>query len=321
MADRNLSHTFRDRKLEMIRNQKSAQDYVNDLEETWLLNIDLFGKMIYQVDHDGSLENKLRFFKELYFRKQSLIVKKEGATAKLLVNQQIQEEIKRNQDLVAKEREELIKEMMENIANKDSGMKEYFDKFKEVDIYLEKQIKLNRQPSFKDLAWFRTKEFINLNTELKWNKLALESEIYRNVSQSKALGHRNKAIFTERLMTYDIQDEQEISRKSKATVTNLKKQIEEKKQTKKQLLKQLKELENKMEKQKSMTQLMMSPIIKNRRDSNALGLVNAFGLGNLNETIVSREEESKFDFSILKHAKEDGFGVLNKDDWDVSMID
>lgn len=178
-----LDYTFRNHKeIIQLKDKNKMKEYIFDLEQTWGLNIDLLNSMIednskFNINEKHECIKNIKKIKAMFEKKKKLFTEKSKIRSKLLMDQQILEEHRRRNEENNAYYQEQIEEYKENIEKKDEFVKNYEKKFNEVEIYVQRQSKLSKNPLYDCLFSFEILPFIYANEDLNIRKKLLNDEI------------------------------------------------------------------------------------------------------------------------------------------------
>lgn len=178
-----LDYAFKFHKAKIQTKDKDKfkiEEYVYDLENTYLINIDLYENMIY--DHISFTSEQRKFIKsyiekikELFNKKKTLREDKIKLRGKLLMDKQIMEEFRRRNEENNAYYQEQVEEHKENLEKKDSFIKQFEKKFYEVEIYVQREAK-NDKHKWDHFLNFEILGFINNNELLNRKKVEILDE-------------------------------------------------------------------------------------------------------------------------------------------------
>jgi prefoldin subunit 5 len=156
------------------------EEYVYDLENTWGLNIEMFETMFPDFSDFNSEQKKgihtiIHRIKDLFNKKKKLREGKGKLRGKLLMDQQILEEYKRRNEENHAYYQEQVDEYKENIEKKDSFVKQFEKKFNEVEIYVQREAKNNK--NYEHFLCFEMIGFIYNNEMLHRRVMSFNDEI------------------------------------------------------------------------------------------------------------------------------------------------
>jgi len=157
------------------------EEYIYDLENTWSINTEILITIL-KENNNYTKENKSQLcaiidkIQDLVEKKKSLRENKMKMRGKLLMDKQIMEEYKRRYEENNVYYSEQIDEFKENLDKKESFIKQFFKKFKEVEIFVQRESK-NRKHKWENLENFEIIPFINQNEELHKKKLEIIDEM------------------------------------------------------------------------------------------------------------------------------------------------
>lgn len=192
-----LSYGFKLQKNNICSNDnKKLEEYTYDLENTWVLNLELLENML---EYHNKNEKKQKSLKscinncKLYFGKiKDLRNEKYKLRSKHLMTQQIYQEYQRRNDENENFYSEQIEEIEENISKKEFFLKQFEKKFNEVEIYVQRESKLIKdEQAFKKFHFFKILTFINTNDALQYRKLILNEGITKALEELKNLKKEN----------------------------------------------------------------------------------------------------------------------------------
>jgi hypothetical protein len=118
---------------------------------------------------------------------------------KLLIENQIHEEIKRKIDENDEYYKDQLKEIEENLDNKEEYIKIFEKKLKEVEIYVQKNTKNLTNSKFEVYKDFKINDFIITNTDLCKKKDQIEKDIIRIKKEGEQIRSENKNYLQETL--------------------------------------------------------------------------------------------------------------------------
>jgi hypothetical protein len=124
----------------------------------------------------------IKKIKALFDRKKTLFTERSKIRSKLLMDQQILEEHRRRNEENNAYYQEQIDEYKENIEKKEEFIKSYEKKFNEVEIYVQRQSKLSKNPFYDCFFTFEILPYIYANEDqnLKKKILTDEMKVIRN---------------------------------------------------------------------------------------------------------------------------------------------
>jgi hypothetical protein len=192
-----LDYAFKHHKNKInVKDKKKMEEYIFDLENTWILNLDMLETMFPDII-DMKQEEKTKIFKvlqrikDLFNKKKYLKNEKMNLRGKVLMDKQIMEECRRRNEENSAYYEEQIEEFKENADKKESFTKQFEKKFNEVEIYVQREAKtLSEKPKsteednknnniyrYDNLLGFEIVAFITNNEMLHRRQMSLRDEI------------------------------------------------------------------------------------------------------------------------------------------------
>lgn len=168
--------------------EEERKNQVFDYENTWKINYDFIANIISQNnlpledEQKQDLLKKIEQTKSIYERKKKLLEEKTSLRGKLLMDKQILEESRRRNEENSAYFEEQMSEISENIEKKESFIHQFDKKFKEVEIYVQRQSKhykkVNTPNPYVEFINFNITQFIQNNEDLCKDKIKIRKNIY-----------------------------------------------------------------------------------------------------------------------------------------------
>lgn len=123
------------------------------------------------------LTSKIKNIKKNFEKIKFLLKQKFTLRGKVLMSQQIHEEAKRRKEENVNFYLDETTELKENIEKKDSFMKQFEKKFFEVEIFVQRESKLNQLERFRKFHYYEILAFVNNNGVFQYRKSLLNEEI------------------------------------------------------------------------------------------------------------------------------------------------
>lgn len=179
-----LDYAFKIHKARLQNNSKDKfkiEEYLFDLENTWSINTELFENMIYDylpysMEQRKFIKTYIEKIKDLFKKKKKLREDKTKLRGKLLMDKQIMEEFRRRNEENNAYYQEQVEEHKENLEKKESFIKQFEKKFFEVEIYVQREAK-NDKEKWDHFLTFEMLAFINNNEMLNRKKFEILDEI------------------------------------------------------------------------------------------------------------------------------------------------
>lgn len=167
-----FNYTFRYDKSAITSNspatkKKSFQDFLYDLENTYLINQELVITIIQTLpllsqEQKSQLLIKLDLIQGYFNKKKSNLIEKRKLSSKMLINKQIVEESKRRNDENYLYFSGQLGDTKENIGKKTAIIKQFHKKFFEVEVFVQREAKSNMK-KYGKFSSFQIVPFINSN--------------------------------------------------------------------------------------------------------------------------------------------------------------
>ena len=168
-------------RLKQRKNELIFQQHIFDLEKTLLLNQEIIFKIIptleLKEEEKKKLKNSVEKIYQFFNKKKENRQIIRNINSKILMNKQIIEEIKRRKDEIVFFHKDQIKNTETSVSKKDWAVKIFQQKFKEVEIFIQRESKtpenLERYGKWRT---FTIIPFMKKNEELLKRKCYFEQE-------------------------------------------------------------------------------------------------------------------------------------------------
>ena len=173
-----MSYAFRYQKSN-IKEKGRTDEYIYDLENTFLINIEILDTMLdgfISNDQKKRVSNYINRIKDNFSKLKKFKNDKFKISGKYLMDQQILEELRRSKEENQIYYQEQIDEFKENIEKKSSFVKQFEKKFLEVEIFVQRESKLNID-TYEKYINFEVVPFIHENEFLLKRKMRVIDEL------------------------------------------------------------------------------------------------------------------------------------------------
>ena len=194
LSMKNLDQTFNSHRSKVNYNDKeSADEYIFDIENTWILNLGVLINVLSSTDmkmeERNLLRQQIKKLKNIFMFKKKLRDKKTKLSGKVLIDKQIYEEKKRNIEEITLEYVEKMNESRINYDRKLETIMHYEKKLKEVEVFVHRMVK---KEIFSDnyINW-SIQKYINDYIELMIRKNELKSFISKKEEDIRFLYFEN----------------------------------------------------------------------------------------------------------------------------------
>lgn len=180
------------------RNTHQQKEYLFDLRNTLEINIEILKSTIDSLPYNNSNSPKLSIAKVINSlnRKKSLIKAITAEKSKILIGNQIIEEIKRKNAEDIEDYNEKIREDEENMESKEEHFQIMQKKLKEVEIYVHRNSNTRTILGRRYSNW-KMNEFIESNTNYHSNKISLQKEIEQIKKNITEVQNENRIYYAE----------------------------------------------------------------------------------------------------------------------------
>lgn len=209
-STRNLNAKQISKRLTVMEEVPKLQDYMDDLTKTWNLNIDLMENM---VEADISLYNPelknnpdavkhkeivslIKSIKQLHDKKLSMFKKTLTLRSKLLLDQQIEEEVKKTLFESEKGYFDQEKELEDLCLKKENIVAQNEKKFNEVEIYIQRECLFEENKKYHKYKDFFVVPFIRENQEHSYKRFLLVKYINTKLNEVEDLKQENSRLIT-----------------------------------------------------------------------------------------------------------------------------
>jgi hypothetical protein len=183
-----------------MKNHSKLNEYLFDLEKTISINQEFISNFIpindkLSQNQKNILLERIEKIKNFFNLKKNIYKEMNKLNAKILINKQIIEEVKRRNDENFLYYRDQIEEFAENVNKKTSLVKQFQKKFSEVEIFIQRECK-NPEHNDKYTHWkhFTIVPFINKNETLLKKKSYLDMVVNKKVNETKNLLDENKKL-------------------------------------------------------------------------------------------------------------------------------
>ena len=180
------------------RNTHQQKEYLFDLRNTLEINIEILKSTIDSLPYSNSNSPKLSIAKVINSlnRKKSLIKAITAEKSKILIGNQIIEEIKRKNAEDIEDYNEKIREDEENMESKEEHFQIMQKKLKEVEIYVHRNSNTRTILGRRYSNW-KMNEFLESNTNYHSNKISLQKDIEQIKKNITELQNENQLYYAE----------------------------------------------------------------------------------------------------------------------------
>ena len=195
-----IAFQFRNLKNQIKKHDKSSLDsFIFDLEQTLFLNLDLLKSTIetaknFNVEQKHYIIVLLKNIKSALEKKKSLKNEHSKLRGKLLMDQQILEEFKRRNEENSVYFREQIDEFQQNVDKKNEFIDQFEKKFKEVDIYIKRQVSNTNVPDYQKFVDHEILKFIQVNETFVDKRSKFWEEIKKAKTDIAKLSHDNNEL-------------------------------------------------------------------------------------------------------------------------------
>lgn len=324
-----IDYAFKNHKNQILsKNRAKIDEYLFDINQTWNLNIELLKNYIesskkFNPEQKENIIFNINNLKAIVEEKKNLKNEKQKLSGKILMDQQILQEFKRRNLENSAYFQEQMDEYKENLDKKNDFVKQYEKKFNEVQIYVHRQVKTQKNNNYNYLNDYEIINFINENENFnkKKNNLIEDIKIIKNNinnltienSELKKLNENNSTFFGNELAN----DNDKYSQ-LKNIILNYKKKIINIEKKNRQLKMKLDDLNNIVKyKENAYNENDKENIVQ-------LEIIKESNLDKLNKN------EKCDDVSMLKDINETNFNdlianktvdMINRELWDISCIE
>ena len=180
------------------RNNHQQKEYLFDLRNTLEINIEILKSTIDSLPYNKRNSPQLSIEKVMntFNRKKSLIKAITAEKSKILIGNQIIEELKRKNAEDIENYNEKIREDEENMESKEEHFQVMQKKLKEVEIYVHRNANTRTILGRRYANW-KMNEFLELNTNYHSNKLSLQKELEQIKKNITDLQNENRIYYAE----------------------------------------------------------------------------------------------------------------------------
>ena len=161
-----IDYAFKNHKNQILsKNRAKIDEYLFDINQTWNLNIELLKNYIesskkFNPEQKEKIIFNINNLKAIVEEKKNLKNEKQKLSGKILMDQQILQEFKRRNLENSAYFQEQMDEYKENLDKKNDFVKQYEKKFNEVQIYVHRQVKTQKNNNYNYLNDYEIINFI-----------------------------------------------------------------------------------------------------------------------------------------------------------------